>query len=68
MKTVMFIGYGSMARKVHEMLPKNVRLSTVVTSPRSANNLKMEIGESINVITSLDDLLEIPDIAIEMAL
>ena len=67
MKTVMFIGYGSMARKVHEMLPKTVRLSTIVASPRSANNLKMEIGESINVITSIDDLLEVPDIAIEMA-
>ena len=67
MKTVMFIGYGSMARKVHEMLPKNVRLSTVVASPRSANNLKIEMGESINVITSIDDLLEVPDIAIEMA-
>lgn len=67
MKTVMFIGYGSMARKVHEMLPKAVRLSTIVASPRSANNLKMEIGESINVITSIDNLLEVPDIAIEMA-
>ncbi|MGM8908804.1 aspartate dehydrogenase [Psychrobacter sp. 1U1] len=67
MKTVMFIGYGSMARKVHEMLPKNVKLSTVLASPRSANNLTIEMGESINVITSVDDLLEVPDIAIEMA-
>lgn len=67
MKTVMFIGYGSMARKVHEMLPKNVILSTVLASARSASRLKAEIGDAVNVITSVDDLVEIPDIAIEMA-
>lgn len=63
----MFIGYGSMARKVHEMLPKNVVLATVVASTRSAESLRTEFGGSINVITSVDDLVEIPDIAIEMA-
>ena len=67
MKKVMFIGYGSMARKVHEMLPKNVVLATVVASTRSAESLRTEFGGSINVITSVDDLVEIPDIAIEMA-
>lgn len=67
MKTVMFIGYGSMARKVHEMLPKNVILSTVLASARSASRLKAEIGDAVNVITSVDDLVEVPDIAIEMA-
>lgn len=67
MKKVMFVGYGSMARKVHEMLPKNVVLSTVLASSRSAEGLKVEIGETIKVITSVDELVEIPDIAIEMA-
>lgn len=67
MKTVMFIGYGSMARKVHEMLPTNVVLTTVLASHRSAISLKMEIGNSVNVITSVEDLVEVPDIAIEMA-
>ena len=67
MKSVMFIGYGSMARKVHEMLPKNIVLSTVLVSHRSAERIKAEIGESIKVITSLDDLVKMPDLAIEMS-
>lgn len=67
MKSVMFIGYGSMAKKVHEMLPKNIILSTVLATPRSADKIRAEIGESINVITSVSDLSESPDLAIEMA-
>ena len=67
MKSVMFIGYGSMARKVHEMLPKNIVLSAVLVSHRSAERIKAEIGESIEVITSVDDLVKIPDLAVEMA-
>ncbi|MGP5631987.1 aspartate dehydrogenase [Psychrobacter celer] len=67
MKSVMFVGYGSMARKVHEMLPKDIVLSTILASARSAESIKTEMGASINVITSVDDLVEIPDLAIEMA-
>lgn len=67
MKSVMFIGYGSMARKVHEMLPKNIVLSTVLASPRSADSIKAEIGESINVIISVDELTKTPDLAVEMS-
>lgn len=67
MKSVMFIGYGSMARKVHEMLPENIVLSTVIASPRSAEKIKAELGESIKVITSVSDLIDVPDLAIEMA-
>lgn len=67
MKSVMFVGYGSMARKVHEMLPKNIVLSTVLASLRSAESIKAEIGESIDVITSVDDLVKIPDLAVEMS-
>lgn len=67
MKSVMFIGYGSMARKVHQMLPKNIVLSAVLVSHRSAERIKAEIGESIEVITSVDDLVKIPDLAVEMS-
>lgn len=67
MKSVMFIGYGSMAQKVHEMLPNNIVLSAVLSSSRSAERLKAELGESIAVITSVDDLAEMPDLAIEMS-
>ncbi len=67
MKKVLFIGYGSMARKVHEMLPKNIVLSTIVASPRSADRIQVELGDSVKVITSVDDLIELPDMAIEMA-
>ena len=67
MKSVMFIGYGSMARKVHEMLPKNIVLSTVVASPSSADSIRAEIGDSIEVITCVDDLANMPDLAIEMS-
>lgn len=67
MKSVMFVGYGSMARKVHEMLPKNIVLSTVLSSSRSADRIRAELGESIKVITSVSELLVAPDLAIEMA-
>ena len=67
MKSVMFVGYGSMARKVHEMLPKNIVLSTVLASPRSAERIKTEIGDSIDVITSVEDLVKFPDLAVEMS-
>lgn len=67
MKSVMFIGYGSMAKKVHEMLPKNIVLTTVVASPQSAEKVKAELGDSIEVITSVDDLTNMPDLAIEMS-
>ena len=56
MKSVMFVGYGSMAKKVHEMLPENVVLSTVLVRPKSAESIKAEIGSAVNVITSVDDL------------
>lgn len=67
MKTVMFIGYGSMARKVHERLPDNIVLKAIVVSPRSADKIKAEVGESIEVVTSVDELTNKPDLAVEMA-
>ncbi|MBU5618072.1 aspartate dehydrogenase [Psychrobacter sp. TAE2020] len=67
MKKVVFIGYGSMARKVHQMLPENIILSTILASSRSANEIRAEVGESIEVITSVSDLLAVPDLAVEMA-
>ncbi|WP_367107532.1 aspartate dehydrogenase [uncultured Psychrobacter sp.] len=67
MKRVMFVGYGSMARKVHEMLPKNIVLSVVLASSRSAERIKAELGDTIEVITSVDELVEKPDLAVEMA-
>lgn len=67
MKSVMFVGYGSMAKKVHEMLPKNIVLSTILIRSMSAESVKEEVGDAVNVITSVDDLEETPDLAIEMA-
>ena len=67
MKSVMFIGYGSMAKKVHKMLPENIVLSAVVASPKSVDSIKAEIGDSIEVITCVDDLTHMPDLAIEMS-
>ena len=63
----MFIGYGSMAKKVHEMLPAGIELSTVVITPRSVDKIKAEVGASVNVITSIDELVDTPDLAVEMA-
>ena len=67
MKKVMFIGYGSMARKVHAMLPKNVVLSTIIASPRSIDSIKAELGDTVQVLSSVSDLVDIPDLAVEMA-
>ena len=67
MKKVMFIGYGSMARKVHAMLPKNVVLSTIIASPRSIDSIKAELGDTVQVLSSVSDLVDVPDLAVEMA-
>lgn len=67
MKKVMFIGYGTMARKVHEMLPNNIVLKAIVSSPRSANKIRAELGAGIEVMTSVAELTAKPDLAVEMA-
>ena len=67
MKKVMFIGYGSMARKVHAMLPKNVVLSTIIASPRSIDSIKAELGDTVQVLSSVSELVDMPDLAVEMA-
>lgn len=67
MKSVMFIGYGTMARKVHEMLPDNIVLKAIIASPRSAEEIKAELGKSIEVVTSVSELSTTPDLAVEMA-
>ena len=67
MKSVMFIGYGSMARKVHLMLPKSVVLTTIIASARSADKIRAELGDNVEVITSVSELSTVPDLAIEMS-
>ncbi len=67
MKSVIFIGYGTMARKVHEMLPDNIVLKAIVASPRSADEIRAELGEAIEVVTSVTELTAKPDLAVEMA-
>ena len=67
MKSVMFIGYGSMARKVHTMLPKSVALTTIVASAKSADKIRAELGDEVEVITSVNELSAIPDLAVEMS-
>ncbi len=67
MKSVMFIGYGSMARKVHAMLPKSVVLTTIVASAKSADKIRAELGDEVEVITSVNKLSAIPDLAVEMS-
>ncbi|WLP93560.1 aspartate dehydrogenase [Psychrobacter sp. M13] len=67
MKKVMFIGYGSMARKVHQMLPETVVLSTIIASSRSADRIRAELGDDVKVITSVNELSNMPDLAVEMA-
>ncbi|MDN5565270.1 MAG: aspartate dehydrogenase [Psychrobacter sp.] len=66
MKKVMFIGYGSMARKVHHMLPETVVLSAIIASPKSADKIRAELGDDIEVITSINELSNTPDLAVEM--
>ena len=67
MKSVMFIGYGSMARKVHTMLPKSVVLTTIIASARSADKIRAELGDNVEVITSVSELSTVPDLAVEMS-
>lgn len=67
MPSVVFIGYGAMARKVHRMLPENVSLVGVIASPASKEKLRAELPSSIEVATEVSALSYLPDLVVEMA-
>lgn len=67
MKNILFVGYGSMAKKVHEMLPKNINLSAILVKPESVEATKSQVPSSVEVISNINEISQKPDIAVEMA-
>lgn len=63
----MFIGYGSMAKKVHSMLPDNIELSTILVRPESVTKIKKQVGMGIDVVSDVSAISSKLDLAVEMS-
>ncbi len=67
MKKIMFIGYGAMAKTVEKLLPTGTQLSWLLVTPQSVATIQAEVGESIQVISSVEDVIGEPDLVVEMS-
>lgn len=69
MKTLLLIGYGAMGRTVHAELASHARARVrfiVETAERRAS-VQREVGPAIDVVQSIDELSQWPDLALECA-
>lgn len=67
MKKIMMIGYGAMAKTVASYLPETIKISWIVVPKDSVNKLQQEVGEDVQVVSSLDEVFGEPDLVVEMA-
>lgn len=67
MKKIAFIGYGAMAKIVHEYLPGNIQLAWVVATEQSREAIQKKLGATVQVVSRIQDLDGKPDLIVEMA-
>ena len=69
MKALLLIGYGAMGRTVHEALRahRHARVAYIVETPDRVDDVRREVGASVAVVASLDELPELPALALECA-
>lgn len=67
MKKILIIGYGAMAKLIVPLLPETVQVSGIIATERSIEKVKKIVGKNIQVVTSVADIYETPDLVIEMA-
>ena len=69
MKTLLLIGYGAMGRTVHDALRthRHARVGYVVETAERCDEIRRELGDAIEVVASLDELPQLPALALECA-
>tara|TARA_B100000287_G_scaffold429522_1_gene483027 strand:- start:252 stop:1043 length:792 start_codon:yes stop_codon:yes gene_type:complete len=67
MKRLMMIGFGAMAEEVLRHLPEELKLSWVVTTERSVERVKQAVAVDVQVMTSVAECDEDPDLVLECA-
>lgn len=69
MKTLLLIGYGAMGRTVREALrlQPQAAIACILETPDRRDGVQAEVGSSVEVVTSLDELAMLPDLALECA-
>lgn len=69
MKQVLLVGFGAMGRMVLRQIhaDSRVRVRYILVREEHVPTLKREIGESFELIHSLDEMTDVPDIALECA-
>ena len=67
MKKVAFIGYGAMAKTVHELLPESISLGWVVVTEAGVAATQKELGSDVQVVSSIEAITGTPDLVLEMA-
>jgi|SRR5690625_2063792 len=68
-KQLVFIGYGAMAKSVHQRLPTTLELAAVVVTERSWAQTRAQLPDRVQVVISVDQLAldTAPDLVLEMA-
>jgi aspartate dehydrogenase len=69
MKQLLLIGYGAMGRTVCRELQSNPRsrVAFILETPQRRAAVQQDVGPSIDVLQSLDELRALPDLALECA-
>lgn len=69
MKVLLLIGYGAMGRTVHGELrsSKRARVDFVLETAERCESVQRELGATVKVVHSIDQLPGLPDLALECA-
>lgn len=69
MKRLLLIGYGAMGRTVHRCLQGHARarVAYIAETPERRESVQREVGDAVEVVQSIDELRERPDLALECA-
>ena len=68
-KQLLLIGYGAMGRTVHRQLAGHARarVAFILETPQRRASVQQDVGASIDVVQSLDELRDRPGLALECA-
>lgn len=67
MKKIVMIGYGAMAQAVMPLLPEAVKVGWLVVMPEDVAKIQTIVGDEIQVVSSVAEIIGNPDCAVEMA-
>ncbi|MCM5704456.1 aspartate dehydrogenase [Larsenimonas salina] len=64
---ILMIGYGAMGQEVHRLLPEGLSLEWVIETPERQSAVQAELGEQVNVVSSVDEVQGEPALVLECA-